>query len=188
MKKFFPWLMLFVILLGLGWLMDRGETKLGVPVFVWLAANLTAFLWVLARYVGRPMGEFLQARRDGIQGELRDAREKLAESEKLAKEVSARLAGIEGEVEAILEKAEEQAASEAKKIAAQAAEDEERFLKRVESEIRQREEETRQLLIQESAQLTARLARDIIAREVKDEDRIRVLDRGMEALRKSEGR
>ncbi len=188
MKRAFPWLLLFILFLGFGWLTDTGATKLGIPVFVWLAVNLTVFLWVLGRYVGRPMGEFLQARKDGIQAELREARDKLAESESLRDEVQQRLSKIDAEVEGILKKAEEQAVLDEKRIAEQADEDEARFLKRVEDEIKRREEETRQSLTREAAVLTSEIARGIIEKEINSEDRARVLKRSLDALRSTEGR
>lgn len=186
MKKFFPWLGILLLFLVFGWIVDSGETKFGIPVFVWLALNLTAFLWVLGRYVGRPLGEFLQDRRAGIQSELRDARQKLAESEKLRNEIQQRLSRIDSEVAAILEKAEAQSAEEVRRIAEQTEEEEARFLKRVESEIRRREEETRQRLTREAAALTAEIARGIIEKEVNSEDRARVLQRSLTALRSTE--
>jgi len=182
MKKIFPWLILLVVLLGLGWPLDHGETRLGIPVFVWLAVNLTLFLWVLARYVGRPMGAFLDARREEIGEKLIEAREKLAEAEKLNAEIQQRLESIDGEVAALMEKAEKQAEVEAERIEQQAREEEERFLRRIEAEISRREEETRQQLIQESAALTAELARKIIEDEITQADRKRVLNRQLEAL------
>jgi len=187
MKNFLNWFGLFLLFLAFGWVIDSGETKLGIPLFVWLAVNLTVFLWVLGRYVGRPVGEFLQTRRAGIQAELQEAREKLAESEKLRREVQERLSKIDEEVASIMEKAEKQSASEVERIAEQAAEEEARFMARVETEIRRREEETRQKLTREAAALTTELARTIIEKEVNPEDRARVLKRSLEALRSTEG-
>jgi len=187
MKKHLPFLLLFGLFLLFGWITDDGATKLHIPVFVWLAFNLTVFLWVLSRYVGTPIVSFLDSRKDGIQTELREAREKLAESEKLRSEVQERLERIEAETEAILKKAGEQAEVEVRKISEQAAEDEARFLRRVEAEISRREEETRQMLTREAAALTAEIARRIIEKEVNAEDRARVLDRNLKALRSSEG-
>jgi len=186
MKKFFPWPAILLLFLVFGWIVDSGETRFGIPVFVWLAVNLTGFLWVMGRYVGRPIGEFLQDRRAGIQAELREAREKLAESEKLRNQIQERLSRIDAEVAEILEKAEGQSAEEVSRIAEQAAEEEARFLKRVESEIRRREEETRQRLTREAAALTAEIARGIIEKEVNSEDRARVLQRSLAALRSTE--
>ena len=188
MKSLLSWVPVFAVLVGLAYLVDHGESKLGIPIFVWLALNLTVFLYLLARYVGRPIGDFLEMRKAGIALELRQAKEKLAEAEKMKTGVLERLAAVEDEVAAIRDRAEEQGQNEAQRIAEQAVAEEERFLKRVGDEISRRQEETRQALIQETSDLTAQMARDLLQQNMTDADRKRVLDQSIDALRVVEGR
>lgn len=188
MKSLVSWGAVFFVLLGFAYLIDHGETKFGLPVFFWLALNLTVFLYLLARYVGTPIGAFLETRSEGIALELKQAKEKLVQAETMKTDVLERLDRVELEVSSIRKKAEEQGRKEAEKIAAQAVEEEQRFLKRVTEEITRRQEETRQVLIQDTSDLTAKMARDILQANMTDADRKRVLDQSLDALRAVEGR
>lgn len=188
MKSIVSWVVVFIVLLGFAYLIDHGETFVGLPVFFWLALNLTVFLYLLAKYVGKPIGAFLDSRREGIALELKQAKEKLVQAEAMKADVLARLEKVEVEVAGIRDKAEEQGRKEAERIAEQAVAEEERFLKRVSDEIGLRQEETRQALIQETSELTSKMATDLLEKHMTEADRKRVLGESIEALRTVEGR
>lgn len=183
MKSYGPWILLFIILLPLGWLVDPDGTKLGIPVFVWLAINLTVFLYILARLVGQPMAGFLDARRESIATQLEQAKEKLAQAEELKTEVLSRLDKVENEVGEIQERATVMGQAEAEKIAEQSVREQDRFLRRVDEEISRRYTETREALAKETAALTAQLTRDLLVGGMTDADRARVMSQSVEALR-----
>ena len=182
MKSFGIWVVVFGVLLGLAYGVDHGETKLGVPVFLWLALNLTLFLYLLARFVGQPVSVFLEARKDGISGDLKQAEERLVEAERLKSEVLDRLSKVEVEVAEILGRSEALGQEEADRIAAESRDETERLLRRVKDEISQRETETRAILAKETANLTARLAHDLLEKGMTAADRKRVMDRSVQAL------
>lgn len=191
MRGVFGWIVVWLVALGFAFLVDRGNRHLGIPDYLWLSVNLTLFLYVLQRYVGRPMGAFLETRREGIEAELARAKEQLVEAEELRAESSRRLQEVENEIERLKERAAEEGRAEAERIAEQARQEEERFVRRVEQEISRREAETRAQLAQDTADLTAELAREILEHEMTDEDRRRVFASSLEALRgleKKEGR
>ncbi|MEN8162731.1 MAG: F0F1 ATP synthase subunit B [Acidobacteriota bacterium] len=183
MKSISTWVVVFLVLLGLAYGVDHGEVKLGIPVFVWLALNLTVFLFLLARFVGRPLGAFLEARKEGIAGDLKQAEERLVEAETLKTEVLDRLSKVEAEVTEIHQRSENLGREEAERIKAEGQKEAERLLQRVTDEISQRESETREALAKETAELTARLAHDLLQKGMTDADRKRVMDRSVEALR-----
>jgi len=187
MRTVVGWALVFVCALIFAILVDNGAKHLGIPDFIWLPVNLTLFLYVLQRYVGRPMSAFLDARREGIAEELAHARNQLEEADRLQADMKKRLSDIEGELAEIKAQAEADGAAEAERIAAQASLDEERFLKRVDDEISRREAETRARLAQDTADLTAQLARDLLSRDMTDADRRRVFDRSLEAMQQLEG-
>lgn len=183
MRSIGTWAVVFVVLLGLAYGVDHGETKLGVPVFVWLALNLTVFLYLLSRFVGRPLGAFLDSRKDVIAGDLKQAEERLVEAERLKTEVLDRLSKVELEVSEISLRAERFGREEVDRIAAEGEVEAERLLRRVTEEIAQREAETREVLAKETAELTAQLARRLLRDDMTDADRKKVMDRNVEALR-----
>ncbi|MDX2437509.1 MAG: ATP synthase F0 subunit B [Acidobacteriota bacterium] len=187
MKVVVGWALVFVCALIFALLVDNGAKHLGIPDYIWLPVNLTLFLYILQRYIGRPMSAFLDARREGIAAELATARTQLEEADQLQADMKKRLAEIEEEIAQIHTRAEAEGAAEAERIAQQTGLDEERFLKRVDDEISRRETETRARLTQDTADLTAQLARDLLSRDMTDADRRRVFDRSLDAMRQLEG-
>jgi F-type H+-transporting ATPase subunit b len=182
MKTVLGWGVVYVVALVFAILVDQGDTHLGVPDYVWLSLNLTLFLYVLQRFVGRPMAAFLDSRREGIAEELQNARRQLEEADRLQAEVSKRLGDLEQEVASLKDRAATEADAETAKIKNQTEIDEERFLRRVDEEMVRREAETRARLAQDTATLTAELARELLEREMTEEDRRRVFERSLDAM------
>jgi len=188
MKTIIGWVLVFVVALVFALLVDKGVKHVGIPDYIWLSLNLTVFLYILKRFIGVPMGAFLETRREGIAEELQNARRQLEEADRLQAEVSKRLADVEEEVSDLKKRATADGDAEAGRISEQAKTDEERFLRRVDEEISRREAETRARLAQDTADLTAQLARDLLDREMTDEDRQRVLDRSLDAMTSLKGK
>ncbi len=188
MKRIFGWGLIFVCALIFAILVDTGMKHLGVPDHIWLSVNLTLFLYLLDRYVGRPMGAFLEARSQGITEELENARRQLQEADSLQADVSRRLSELEDEVAQLETRALSEGQAEAAAIEEQTKQEEMRFLLRVDEEITRREAEARARLAQDAADLTAQLARDLLERQMTDEDRHRVFERSLDAMRGLEGK
>ena len=188
MKRVFGWGLVFVCAFVFALLVDTGRKHIGIPDYFWLSLNLTLFLFVLNRFVGQPMASFLDTRREGIVEELQNARQQLEEADRLQAEVTKRLADVEDEVANLKDRAAADGEAEAAGISEQTKIDEERFLRRVDEEITRREAETRTQLAQDTADLTAQLARELLDREMTDEDRRRVLERSLGAMRALKGR
>ena len=102
--------------------------------------------------------------------------------------MSKRLGDLEQEVAVLKKRAAADGETEATKIKEQTKVEEERFLRRVDEEMARREAETRARLEQDTATLTAELARDLLEKEMTDEDRRRVFERSLEAMTSLEGR
>jgi F-type H+-transporting ATPase subunit b len=184
-KDKLTWVLAFVVFAVLAFLIDEPgspEFLPGTAKRLLLAANLTLFLYLLWRLIGKPINTSLETRGDEISGELDEARDKLAEAEKLRQEVRDRLDRVEAEVVEMRERAESQGQAEAEKIDEQAREEEARFIRRVDEQIARRQEETRQRLAKDTAELTAKLTKELLARTMTDQDQQRVLARSLEAL------
>ena len=124
---------------------------------------------------------------EGIAEELENARRQLEEADSLQAEVSRRLSELEEEVAQFEDRAVSDGQAEAEAIKEQTKQEEERFLQRVDEEIARRETEARASLAQDAADLTAQLARDLLERDMTDDDRHRVFERSLEAMRGLEG-
>ena len=186
MKSALSWLAFFGCAYVFSLFVNLGGNFFGLSqgvVKVLFAANLTVFMYLLARFVGRPMASFLQVRREGIAEQLERAQRKLEEARQLRAEVQARLERVEEEMAAIGERARREGEVEAEEIAVQTARDEERMLRRVEEEISRKQAEARHNLARETAELTAQLTREVLSSELSDADRRRVMERNLAALR-----
>jgi len=188
MKAILGWLVVFAVALVFAILVDKGVKHVGIPDYIWLSLNLTVFLYILQRFVGKPMAAFLETRSEGIGEELQNARRQLEEADRLQAEVSKRLEDVEQEVAELKERAVADGESEATRIEDQTKVEEERFLRRVDEEITRREAETRARLAQDTADLTAQLARDLLDQEMTDEDRRRVFQRSLDAMTTLKGK
>lgn len=182
MKAKLIWVLAFVVFAVLAFLVDHGETKLGVPVWVWLALNLTVFLYLLNRFVGQPINEGLESRGEEIKSQLSEARDKLAEADRLRSEVRDRLDKVEAEVLEMQERSEAQGKAEAEKIDIQARDEESRFMRRVDEQIARRQAETREQLARDTATLTAQLTKELLAKTMTEADQGNVLAGSLEAL------
>jgi F-type H+-transporting ATPase subunit b len=147
------WVVAFIIFAVLAFLVDHGNTHLGVPDWIWLSLNLTVFLYLLARLVGKPITESLNARGEEITNQLTEAQAKLAEAERLRAEVRERLDKVETEVAEMRERAEAQGKAEA-----------------------------REILARDTAELTAKLTKELLAKTMTDADQERVLASSLDAL------
>jgi len=182
------WVGAFVVFAILAFLIDHGETKLGIPVWFWLALNLTVFLYLLNKFVGKPISVSLEQQGEDVKTSLAQARDKLAEAEKLRAEVRARLDKVETEVVEMQDRALSQGQAEAEKIDAAAREEEARFMRRVDDQIARRQAETREQLANDTAELTAKLTKDLLAKTMTSDDQQRVLVHSLDALSDLKGK
>ncbi len=166
---------------------EESTTFLGIPRPLWLTLNLLGFLALLIWFVGRPIAQFLEDRRAGIQEDLANAQKKLEEAEALRHQVVERLEQVEREVAEMREQAEEAGRREAERIHALAEEEAGRFIEKIGAEIGRRQAETRQQLAADTATLAAQLAKELLEKDMTDEDRKRILDRSLDALARSSG-
>jgi F-type H+-transporting ATPase subunit b len=190
-KSLLQWFVLFICALGFAFLVEVPTNKFGIPptvVKVLVAVNLTVFLYVLARLVGRPMAGFLSERKATVGQELADAAERLREAEAFRQQADGRLREVEKEIEELRQRARLEGETEAKAILQQSEEEEQRILRRIDDELARRQAETRRLLAQETAELTAQLTRQLLECELTDADRKRILDRSLDAMRSSQER
>lgn len=185
MKDRLFWVLAFVVFLIFAFLIDEPQNPAFLPsaaIRVLLAANLTLFLFLLNKFVGQPINETLKNRGEDVKVGLAEARDKLAEAEKLRMEVRDRLGKVEAEVVEMQQRAEALGKTEAEKIDAQAHEDEARFMRRVDDQIARRQAETREQLARDTAVLTEKLTKDLLKSTMTEKDQERVLDRSLGAL------
>lgn len=185
MKRALPWLLFFGCALGFAFLIEEQKSFAGLSpslVRTLLALNLTAFVYLLARFVGAPLGRFLDTRSEQITSELAEARRRLIEAEGLREQVLRRLEEVEQEMSQVRQRAEREGRRETEQMSAQVAAEAERFLRRVDEEIDRRQLEARNKLARDTAALTAQLTRELLSQEMSEADREGVFARSLTAM------
>jgi F-type H+-transporting ATPase subunit b len=148
----------------------------------WRIVNFIALMIILVYFGAKPIGNGLAARRNRIREEIAALEQKRAAAEKSYNDFQAKLAGVEGEIDKIVDRAVAQAAIEKAKIlekAEQAAED----IKRSAAMAVQNEvTEARRILKNEVADQAAVLAEAIIVKNLTADDQVMIIEKYIEKV------
>lgn len=169
--------------LAAGWLLAAGPgvaraagDEGGVVDLVWRVVNLALLLAVLYAFARKPIVGWFRDRRDQIQGELASAAQLRRESEERHASWQRRLTQLEDELATIRASARERAEAERERILADARATAERIRNDARAAVDQELRRAREELREEVADLSVRLAGEMLSGQVGDGDRDRMLD------------
>ena len=152
---------------------------------LWKFVNLLIFI-VCALYLhsrfGRPIREALRSRGEGIKRELQRAREERDRALAKLAEVEARFANLDAEVGRIREKAQLEAEAEKQRIAAATEAEIAKTREQAKREIDSAGKTARHELRKFAAQESVRLAEELLKREMRPEDDLRLTALNVEEL------
>jgi len=143
---------------------------------MWRVINFAALLFILIKFGAKPVGSALSGRKKQIQEEIEDLENKRAEAERSFREFESKLAGMEGEISTIVEKAVAQAESEKVRIiesAHQAADD---IKRQAQMAIQNELVSVRRSLKNDIADQATAMAEEIIVKSLKPEDQSRIIE------------
>jgi len=152
---------------------------------VWKFLNLFIFIGValyLHHRFGRPIREALRSRGERIKSELLRAREERDQALAKLAEVESRFASLEAEVAKVREKARAEAEAEKQRIAAATAEEIAKTREQAKREIEAAGKAARKELRRFAAEESVRMAEELLDREIKPEDDLRLTKRNVEEL------
>jgi F-type H+-transporting ATPase subunit b len=153
-----------------------GEESFDLNNFLLTALNLFLLIAVLV-YVGRkPIRTFFAERRLQIREELDEAAKLRDEAEARFTEWQRRLVDLDTELDQLRARARERAETERDRILADAAATAERIRDDAHAAIEQETRRAQALLRDEASSLAIELAEGVLAREVTDADRGRLVD------------
>jgi F-type H+-transporting ATPase subunit b len=142
----------------------------------WRVVNFIALMIILVKFGAKPIGAGLSARRNKIKDEIEDLEAKRAKAEQSYNEFQAKLAGVEAEIDKVVERAVAQAEVEKQKIlekAEQAAADIKRSAEQaVQNEIT----EARRILKHEVADQAAVMAEELIVKNLTVDDQVKIIE------------
>jgi len=132
----------------------------------WKFLNLAVFLAVMYYLLQKPLSGAFKARREAIRADLIRAEEEKQAAQKKLAEAEMKLAGLEAEKKAVIEKARKEAEDEKKRIADQAGHAIAKIKEQAASEIERRRKQINLELRRFSAEESVRLAEENIKRSM----------------------
>lgn len=153
-----------------------GEHGGGLGHLLWQTANLLLIIGVLAYFARKPLAEYLEQRREGIQESLESSARILDQAESKLAEWNDRAARLDAELGEIRETSRRLVRDERDEILAQAQATAERIRNDAHAAVEQELRRARTELSAEAAELAVDLAAKLIAEKVSDADQQRLFD------------
>lgn len=157
-------------------------TKTQVMNLLWWAVNFLILLVILYKYGRKPMADMFRSRREAIETEYRELEEKRREAEAKFQEYEKKLATLEDEAKKIVEAFIEQGQKEKERIIEEAKAAAERIKQQAEFYVQQELERAREELRKEVAELSVKLAEQVIQEKITPEDHKRLIQEFIERV------
>ncbi|WP_457756285.1 F0F1 ATP synthase subunit B [Thermodesulfatator indicus] len=149
---------------------------------LWWTVNFIALVIILVKFGREPIVNMFRSRRERIEGEYKELTDKRAEAERKYKEYEAKLATLEEEARKIMEAFIEQGEKEKERIIKEAYETAERIKQQAEFYVQQELEKAREELRKEVAELSVKMAEQIIREKITPEDQKRLVKEFIERV------
>lgn len=161
---------------------EHAPTFLGLPMWIWNLINLLLFFGLLGWLLKGPIGRAFGERRTAIRAALAEAAERRKKSDSIAADIQARLAQIEGEVAAILARAQEEGERQRAEMIQAAELEAEKILAQARAEVEARTKASRQELTELARELSVERAGRLLQQSITDEDRRRLFREGVNEI------
>ena len=148
----------------------------------WRTVNFLALVVLLVKFLAKPIGAGLSGRQQQIKEELDDLSVRRDEAEESYREFEAKLAGMEKEMELVVQKAIAQALNEKERILADAERAAEDIKRQAEAAVQAELEDAKRLLRAEIAEQAAAMAEELIVRNLTPADQIAITEQYLERV------
>ncbi len=148
----------------------------------WRTVNFIALVIILVKFLAKPIGNGLSGRRRQIQEELEALQAKRDEAERSYKEFEARLAGMEKEMETVVEKAVAMAEDEKVRILKEAEESAEDIKRQATAAVEAAIVEAKRSLQEEVAEKAAAMAEELIVKNLTPEDQVTITEQYLDKV------
>ena len=162
---------------------EHAGKVLGLPAWLWQLANLVLFFAVLIYFVARPLATAFRNRQLRVEESLNQARERRAEAAKFEAEIHERMGRLEREVAEIRAQGVAEGENGRRALFERADQEADRVRRESQEEIERRLAAAKAELREAAAGLTASGAKEILSREITEEDRRRLLTDSVTQLR-----
>ena len=157
-------------------------TKERLMDLFWRTVNFIALLVILIYFGAKPIGNALAGRQQNVIEELKALEAKRDEAERSYKEFESRLAGMEKEMETIVQRAIAQAKTEKVKILEDAEKAADDIKRQAEATIQAELVEARRSLRDEIADQAAAMAEELIVKNLTPEDQVKITEQYLDRV------
>jgi F-type H+-transporting ATPase subunit b len=157
---------------------------LGLPYWIWKLANMLLFFGFLAYLLGGPIKRAFADRTVAIQRAAEEARERRAKADQMAADIQERLVRVEGELQAIRDRAQSEGERQKRELIAAAEAEAKKIIANAKSEVDNRLRHARTELTDYAGELAAQRAEQILREKITPEDQRKLFE---ESLSEVEG-
>ena len=154
-----------------------GEDKWGILLTIGRFFNLALVVGIVVWVARKPLASYFASRTQSIHEQLSEAQKVRQEAEAKLAEMRSRMSHLDEELRAQKDAAEKEARAEYERLIGEAERDARKILDRAREEIDGMTRAAHLELKIHTAELSVRLAEEMIRREITDEDRGRILAR-----------
>lgn len=155
---------------------------LGLPAWIWKLVNMLLFFGVLAYFVGGPLKRAFADRTAAIQRTAAEAQERRTKADQMARDIQDRLSRIEGEVQAIRERAQSEGERQKRELVAAAEAEAQKIIANAKSEVDNRLRHARTELTEYAGELAAQRAEQILREKITPEDQRKLFQESLSAV------
>jgi len=148
----------------------------------WRTTNFIALVVILVKFLAKPISSGLAGRRRQIREEIEELEEKRDEAERSYKDFVSRLAGMEEEMDGVVEKAIAQAGVEKARILEEAERAAEDIKRQAEAAVQAELVDARRRLRDEVAEQAAAMAEELIVKNLTAEDQVAITEQYLERV------
>ncbi len=149
---------------------------------LWTAEVFVGVLVVLRKFAWKPLVEALDQRENHVRQEIQEAENANLEAKRLLAEYQKKMATVEGEVRAILERARKDAQAMSEELIAKARQEAEAEYQRKLAEIEQAADQALKELTQRAATLAVELAGKIISARLDPSAHQRIIEQALGSI------
>lgn len=147
---------------------------------LWRALNFAALVFLLVKFGGKPIIESLSSRRKAIEEELQELQAKRDEAERSYKEFSARLEGMEAEIELTVQRAIDLANEERHRILTEAEAAARDIRRQAEAAVATAAAAAQHQLQNEVAEQAAAMAEQLLIKNLTPADQVAIIEQYLE--------
>ncbi len=148
----------------------------------WLTLNFLGLVIVLVKFLAKPISSALTGRQEQIREELESLKAKRDEAERSYKEFESRLAGMEKEMETVVEKAVALAETEKKRILEEAEQAAEDIKRQAEAAVMAELVDAKRSLRDEVADQAAAMAEELIVKNLTSKDQVAITEQYLDRV------